>query len=51
MNQKSFINKTEARKQFVERINKTLKENLIVDDKDLIKLTRINSFYKCRRKV
>ena len=37
-----FINKTEARKQFVERINKTLKENLIVDDKDLTKLTRID---------
>ena len=37
-----FVNKTEARKQFVERINKTLKENLIVDDKDLTKLTRID---------
>ena len=27
-----FINKTEARKEFVERTNKVLKENLIVDD-------------------
>ena len=34
-----FINKTEARKQFVERANKVLAENLIVDEFDLSKLT------------
>ena len=37
-----FINKTEARKQFIERVNKTLKTELIVDDKDLTDLTKID---------
>ena len=34
-----FINRTEARKQFIERANNTLSKNLIVDDFDLTKLT------------
>ena len=34
-----FVNKVEARKQFIERVNKTLKRNLIVDDFDLSRLT------------
>ena len=34
-----FVNRTEARKQFVERVNNTLGKNLIVDDFDLTKLT------------
>ena len=37
-----FVNKTEARKQFIERVNKTLKTELIVDDKDLTDLTKID---------
>jgi hypothetical protein len=37
-----FINKTEARKQFVERVNKILKTELIVDNKDLSGLTEID---------
>ena len=34
-----FVNRTEARKQFVERTNKSLSKHLIVDDFDLTKLT------------
>ena len=34
-----FINRTEARKQFIERANNTLSKNLIVDEFDLSKLT------------
>lgn len=34
-----FVNRTEARKQFVERTNNTLSKNLIVDDFDLSALT------------
>jgi hypothetical protein len=34
-----FVNRTEARKQFVERTNNSLSKNLIVDDFDLTKLT------------
>lgn len=30
-----FVNKTEARKQFTERVNNILKSNLVVDNKDL----------------
>ena len=37
-----FINKTEARKQFVERVNGVLKDNLIVDDFDLTRLTEFD---------
>ena len=37
-----FINRTEARKEFIERVNKVLKANLIVDDKDLSGLTAID---------
>ena len=37
-----FVNKTEARKEFIERTNKVLKQNLIVDDKDLTGLTAID---------
>ena len=33
-----FINRIEARKQFIERVNNTLSKNLIVDDFDLSKL-------------
>ena len=45
MNQQSwFVNKTEARKQFIERVNKTLKTELIVDDKDLTDLTKIDPY-------
>ena len=34
-----FVNRTEARKQFVERVNNTLSKNLVVDEFDLSKLT------------
>ena len=34
-----FINRAEARKQFIERVNNTLSKNLIVDEFDLTKLT------------
>tara|TARA_Y200000002_G_scaffold136879_1_gene112844 strand:+ start:13385 stop:28348 length:14964 start_codon:yes stop_codon:yes gene_type:complete len=37
-----FVNKTEARKEFVERTNKVLKQNLIVDDKDISGLSAID---------
>ncbi len=37
-----FINRTEARKQFIERVNKILKTQLIVDSKDLSGLTAID---------
>ncbi len=37
-----FINKTEARKQFIERTNKVLSQNLIVDDFDLSGLTEFD---------
>ena len=37
-----FVNKTEARKEFIERTNKVLKQTLIVDDKDLTGLTAID---------
>ena len=30
-----FINKTEARKQFIERVNKVLLQNLVIDDIDI----------------
>ena len=37
-----FINKTEARKQFIERANNVLSKNLVVDDFDLSKLTQFD---------
>ena len=37
-----FVNRTEARKQFIERVNKILKSQLIVDNKDLSGLTQID---------
>ena len=37
-----FVNKTEARKQFIERVNGVLKKNLIVDDFDLTGLTEFD---------
>ena len=37
-----FVNRTEARKQFVERVNRVLKSQLIVDEKDLSPLTQID---------
>lgn len=37
-----FVNKTEARKQFIERVNGVLKKNLIVDDFDLTDLTEFD---------
>ena len=37
-----FINRTEARKQFVERVNSVLKNKLIVDTKDLSPLSQVD---------
>ena len=37
-----FVNRTEARKQFIERVNKVLKSELIVDEKNLTPLTQID---------
>ena len=37
-----FINRSEARKEFIERTNKTLKTKLIVDDKDLTDLVKVD---------
>ena len=37
-----FINKTEARKQFIERVNSVLSKNLVVDEFDLSKLTEFD---------
>ena len=37
-----FINRSEARKEFIERTNKTLSTKLIVDDKDLSDLTKVD---------
>ena len=37
-----FVNRTEARKQFVERVNDVLSKELVVDEKDLSGLTAID---------
>ena len=37
-----FLNKTEARKQFIERVNNVLSKKLIVDEKDLSDLSTID---------
>ena len=37
-----FVNKTEARKQFIERVNNVLSKELIVDEKDLSDLSTID---------
>ena len=37
-----FVNRTEARKQFIERVNKVLKSELIVDEKNLTPLTQVD---------
>ena len=39
-NQSMFVNKTEALKQIVERVNKTLKDYLVVDNYDISPLTQ-----------